>query len=421
MALGIKSFLRFSYRLLFDTGHLRLGWTCRRVAVIVGFYLLFPLLELAIWLGLLLDEVLFREYQQEPIESPVFIVGNPRSGTTLLHRLLTKDVERFSTMRMWEILLSPSVLQRRVVGAFAALDRRLGGPLKKRVRALEEGWQQQNLMHRVSFWAPEEDDYLLLHIWSALTAGLTSGVLEEAARYTRFDTALPKEEREWIMAFYSRCVKRHLYAHRRNEGTGRRQYLAKNPAFSPKLDTALQHYPDAKIIYLVRSPLDMIPSYVSLMEFTWGIVGQPVEGDALLTYIQDMAQHWYTYPLERLERAPEDSYVVVKYDDLVADPEKMVSEIYGQLGFEISPRFARVLRDEAERASRFRSRHHYSLEQMGLAREQIVAEYQDVFNRFEFDVGARASEDILECGEKRRDRRTRATGGRQLRQVEAWE
>jgi hypothetical protein len=35
-----------------------------------------------------LDRVFFRGYRKQPIDRPIFIVGNPRSGTTFLHRLL---------------------------------------------------------------------------------------------------------------------------------------------------------------------------------------------------------------------------------------------------------------------------------------------------------------------------------------------
>ena len=39
-------------------------------------------------LTLRLDRIAFPGYRQQPIDRPIFIVGNPRSGTTFLHRLL---------------------------------------------------------------------------------------------------------------------------------------------------------------------------------------------------------------------------------------------------------------------------------------------------------------------------------------------
>ncbi|HEY5910621.1 MAG TPA: sulfotransferase [Verrucomicrobiae bacterium] len=39
----------------------------------------------------------------EPIESPVFIVGMPRSGSTFLYELLTED-SRYRAPRVWEVM-----------------------------------------------------------------------------------------------------------------------------------------------------------------------------------------------------------------------------------------------------------------------------------------------------------------------------
>jgi DNA-binding PucR family transcriptional regulator len=115
-----------------------------------------------------------------------------------------------------------------------------------------------------------------------------------------------------------------------------------------------------------------------------------------------MARHWYSYPLERLERAPQGSYIVVNFDDLVNDAEQTIAEIYRRFGFDISPAFAQVLQEEAEKARNYRSRHEYSLEQMGLTREQIVAKYKDVFDRFGFDIRDSVDEIDTQVDKRRR-------------------
>lgn len=371
--------VRFAYKWLFRT-----PWTGRRLLVAGAFFLVFPLFELVIWIGLWWDEILFPGYRRRRVEAPVFIAGNPRSGTTFLHRLLSKD-RRFTTMKMWEILFAPSVFARKVLGFLGRLDRLLGRPLTRSRKRVEDVWHEQNVMHKVSLTEPEEDDYLLLHAWSALTTGLSAGVISEALPYTYFDSRVPKPRRDRIMEFYRGCLKRHLHAHRREPG---RVYLAKNPALCPKLATVYEHFPDARVIYLVRSPLEMLPSYVSMMEFSWRAVGMPVEGKhrrALHDYLFEMAGHWYRHALEVLDRVPEDQAVVVRYDDLVADPDRTVREIYDQLGLEVDAELAEVLSRETEKARRYESRHDYGLEELGLSRERIESEFADVFDRFGFE------------------------------------
>jgi hypothetical protein len=379
MAFNFLGFLRFVYLWL-----LRSRWTRRR-ALIASAFLLYVPLELTIRCAWLVDRLLYPSHRRRDVEGPIFITGNPRSGTTFLHRLLAEDSERFSTMRMWQILFAPSIAQRRIVMAAAALERRFGAPCRRLLQRVEQRWDAS--MHRISLSAPEEDDYLLLHSWSALTTGLSAGLLGEARPYTYFDYALPHSERRRIMKFYRRCIQRHLHAEALERG-GARRYLAKNPALCPKLESVLEEFPDARIIYLVRNPLEVVPSYLDMLQFSWGAVGVAADRAALRDYVLDMAAHWYRYPLERLAALPVDRYLIIKYDDLTRDAEHTVRKIYAHFGLSLEPRFAEVLRSEAAKARRYRSRHEYALEKLGLSRQRLVAELADVFERFGFSTGA---------------------------------
>jgi hypothetical protein len=377
MSFSFGELVRFTERWLSS-----FRWTPRRAAVVVAFLLLYPLLELLIWTGLLLDNILFRGYRRQPLSAPVFIVGNFRSGTTFLHRLLSKDTERFTTMQMWEVLFSPSIAGRRIVAAVAAV---IGTPVRWCLEQIERIWHEQNVMHEVSLTAPEEDDYLLLHIWSALSVGLSAGLLDEAEPYAFFDRALPEAERRRIMSFYRSCVQRHLFAHRKRSGP---QYLAKNPALTPKLATLREHFPGAKVICLVRNPLEAIPSFVSMMEFSWQVMGAPSHGPELRQFLVRTARHWYSYPLELAANAPHGDYAIVDYERMIRAPEATVTEIYRRFGFDLSPAFAAKLRDVSERAGSYESRHRYDLESLGLSREGILEEFADIFERFGFDTGS---------------------------------
>src|SRR5262245_58796603 len=93
-----------------------------------------PALALFHALCFALDWVLFPSLRRQAVREPVFVIGHARSGTTLLHRLLSLDAERFSSFLLWE-LYCPSLLQKRALRALARLDARLGGALARRVAA----------------------------------------------------------------------------------------------------------------------------------------------------------------------------------------------------------------------------------------------------------------------------------------------
>src|SRR5436853_3621664 len=73
-----------------------------------------------------LDALLFPGLRKVEVRTPVFIVGHARSGTTLLHRLMSEDRERFSVFLYYELFF-PSVLQKKVIRFLARCDARLGG------------------------------------------------------------------------------------------------------------------------------------------------------------------------------------------------------------------------------------------------------------------------------------------------------
>ncbi len=382
MSFNLRGVARFTYKSLFKSRGTNYRLTPRRLVGLLIAYPAYTLLEMVTWAGLILDEVLFRGYRDLEIREPVYIVGNPRSGTTFLQRLMARDEANFNSMRTWEMLLAPSITVRKVFWAISRLDRRLGSHLHRWVGMLEETWQEENVVHRIALRAPEEDEYLLVHIFSSLKIWLYVAMLDEAEPYTYFDSQMPEEQKRRMMTFYRRCVQRHLYAHRDEE----KHYLAKNPHFSPMVDTLYDYLPDVRVIYLARNPLDMIPSYVSLKEEEWQLLGDPLEEYASRDYVLDMADHWYTYPLERLERAPQESYIVIRFDDLVDNAGQTVRAIYQRFGLELSPAFDDILERVTERARDHESEHDYSLSEMGLTREQIVTRYRHVFERFGFDT-----------------------------------
>ena len=389
MAFNVKDFARFIYKSLFESKDTNYRLTPKRAGLLALAFVLYSLLELVTWAGFLMDEIFFRDYREVEVREPVYIVGNPRSGTTFLQRLMARDQETFISMRTWEMILAPSITMRKILWTLSAVDSRLGSPLARLMGMLEEGWQEENVVHRIALRAPEEDEYLLIHIFSTLKIWLYVAMLDEAERYTYFDSQMPEEDKQRIMAFYTRCLQRHLYAHGEGQPAQARcrYYLAKNPHFSPMVDTLYETFPGVKIIYLARNPLEMIPSYISLKEDEWQLLGNPVESHGSRAYVLDMARHWYSYPLERLDEAPQNSFIVVDFRDLIQDAREVVAKIYDRFGLELSPAFDEVLRQATEKARNHESEHEYSLEEMGLTADQIVSEYRDVFERFNFDAG----------------------------------
>jgi hypothetical protein len=174
-------------------------------------------------------------------------------------------------------------------------------------------------------------------------------------------------------------LQRHMYA------TGKKYYVAKAPPFSAKIETLTEFFPDARIIYLARNPLDMLPSTVSWINYARRQFTDPGEGYIYLDEIMDFTQHWYRHPLKYLDSHPSPRHLILKYDDLIQRPEQVIRGFYEQFGYPDKPGLE-IIVDEAVRDTlSHRSDHTYSYEEMGFTREQIVEIFADIFERFGFD------------------------------------
>jgi hypothetical protein len=145
----------------------------------------------------------------------------------------------------------------------------------------------------------------------------------------------------------------------------------------------LELFPDARFIVMLRHPYETIPSLLDLMSQYWRGMGASeslVEASADLLGEIQIAQ--YRHALELVDELPEDRQVVVEFRDLLADPKKVVAEVYARFGLEVSQDFDRFLDEEREAAKSFRSQHAFEPEGQGPSRERVRRELADLFGRF---------------------------------------
>lgn len=379
MVYNLRLFWRTAYRSFFAADNTPAQLTRKRLMFLLLFYLVWPLGALMHWFSFFLDDIFFPGYKTQSIEKPLFIIGNLRSGSTFLHRLLSRDTDVFTSLTIWDIYLTPSVTQKKITQFFARLDKKLGGHMHRLLYEFDRRTLGQFKIHPISFFQPEEDENILFHIWDSLWVSFLFPFMDEFPNYHHFDEALPPEYKRRIMGFYKSMLQRHLYA------TGKKYFVAKNPAFSPKIATLLEFFPDARIIYLARNPLDMLPSTVSWINYARGQFTEPKEKYIYIDEILDFTQHWYRYPLQYLDAHPSPRHLVLNYDDLIQRPEQVIRGFYEQFGYPDKPGLDRIVDEAVKETLTFRSDHIYSYEEMGFTHAQILELYADIFERFSFD------------------------------------
>jgi hypothetical protein len=328
-----------------------------------------------------IDDRLWPEIADQKIEQPVFIFGNARSGTTLLHRLMSRDDEHFTSMMLYQSAFS-AVSVRRTVEALDRLDRRLPGrPLRRVVdlinRVVFSGWEG---IHEMGIDKAEEDEAVFALCLMSPAVVLLLPYLDELPGVIAFD-ALPTAERRGFMDFYEDTLRRHLYA-----SGGQRAFLNKNALFAPRVRTMFERFPDARFVYLIRHPFDAIPSFLNMFHSKWTTHSPEISTNSSeARALARLAIDHYRCALDCRKFIPRDQFITVRYTDLAANPRDTIEKLYRRLGLAVSRPFRSQLEAALAAQRNFSPEHGYSLEQFGLTEEEVFTELKDFFSEFGFD------------------------------------
>lgn len=322
-----------------------------------------------------LDDCREPEWRETEVRQPVFILTAPRSGTTRLQRLLALDRERFTSMRLYQTVF-PSVSVYRLIGWLRGVDR---GVLRRALEHFDErlfpGFQR---VHRLGLSEPEEDEALFVYSLLSPTLMMLVPFIDELGG--RDVDALEPGDRARVMDFYRSCLQRHLHS----EGPGRTM-LVKNVWCAGRLQSMLETFPDAKVIYLARHPYEAVGSAVSMFSMPWRRLfpDRPTDGPEFRAFGRMIMRYQKAYA-ELQAQLPSDRFAAVRFDDLCTDPKASVEGIYRQFGWNVTPQMRARLEQETCEQRHFASKHTYSLEQFGLSKAEVYAELYDLFDRYGF-------------------------------------
>ena len=373
-----RSYAHFLRRTFLGFRGTQARMTPKRFMIMLPFSVALLALQTMHWLAFVADELLFSGYKSVEIRQPLFIVGVPRSGTTFLHRLLSEDRDNFVTFSLWELILAPSITERKIVQGLASLDRRIGSPLKGLVGLLERTvFGGLGDIHGVSLADPEEDYLTLVPIYACFLMILPFPFPEDLGHLAFFDERTPEQNKDRIMAFYRTCLQRHLYAH----GT-KRTLLSKNVSFGPMVETLARVFPDARMVGTVRDPLFAVPSHISAMLEGAAFFDNDTRGDAFRDQMIDVQRYAYTHLVEVFPRLPQEQRILLRMEDLHADLAGAVRTIYARFGLTMTPGFSEILDSRARAQRRFRSRHRYDPARYNLSGAEIFHRFFDVYQRF---------------------------------------
>ncbi|HZB90403.1 MAG TPA: sulfotransferase [Stellaceae bacterium] len=306
------------------------------------------------------------EILDETIARPIFITGLPRSGTTFLHHLLARDPSNL-VVRCWETIYPCTTDATWPSAPGPSADR-----VDRRLNAFARLAPEVPRVHPMSARSPQECTEITAHVFRSLRFDTTHHVptyrlwLDEVGHLDAF-------------RFHRRFLK-YLQHHK---GPGR--WVLKCPDHVFALDEIREVYPDARFIFVHRSPLEVLPSVAELTEVLRRPFTRSVDRMAIG---KQVSERWargaeiLVATADRFGDSPDVAHLLFR--ELVQNPLRTVSALYARFGLTLSDGFATEIGTFAAEWPNGGDRQKCSLEEFGLREDEERSRYRAYMTRFGF-------------------------------------
>ena len=309
------------------------------------------------------DRQLYPNIRRQEIREPLFIVGLPRSGTSLLHILLAADPEHRSPL-MWEVMTpSPPTLDDE----------------KRRIRRATQSCNYFNWLaptfryvHAVGAELPQECVRLMTPTFMSDQFDTMYYVPSYRAWFFRQDLRPAYQ--------YHRRFLQHLQFMRPT-----RRWVLKAPTHMFALSAMLSVYPDALFVQTHRTPVEAmasVSSLITILRSAFSDAADPV------TACREAIQYWSETMekfLQERDRLASGRICDIDYNQLRCDPIDAIRRIYGHFGWPLSREAeCRMRALTAGQMRRKHGNHRYDLSQFGFAPREVLTAFGSYCERFGF-------------------------------------
>eukprot|EP01104_Vermistella_antarctica_P010120 TRINITY_DN2675_c0_g2_i1.p1 TRINITY_DN2675_c0_g2~~TRINITY_DN2675_c0_g2_i1.p1 ORF type:complete len:504 (-),score=155.92 TRINITY_DN2675_c0_g2_i1:7-1464(-) len=286
----------------------------------------------------------------------LFITGLPRTGSTFLQRQFSPEALNAPNLSftLWELMF-PS-LSGRAIAKFLRADRWIGTFYKglstgttvdtdtTATTTDDDACLDFNTKHKFSLDTADEEEFLFFHIFNSsyLTGFLSPTCFEQHLDLDMFyaDTQ-PDFRRTKLQEWFVNCLQRQMYSRgtappsSAEDSESACDMVLKFPGAITKAHTLSEVFPKARWVYLVRDPLDIIPSALSLaysyMMFVYGKDNKEMLEPTVRHYTSKIAYErltrWAKYWYEEVERSNSVDTLVIRFEDMMGDLEGTVDRI----------------------------------------------------------------------------------------------
>ena len=319
-----------------------------------------------IFFTLLLDRIFFRNKRQ--IEKPIFIIGHLRSGTTFLHRFMCDNCMDLKGMMLFEMLL-PAITARKISKPLL--------PLLKRI-SLDKVYDPK--IHETNFFLPETDD-IAIHFRYAegILSWVYFGSWQKYASTEDLEKSVRSAAEKDKFIYYLRRI------HENNIYQSPKRVVSKSFFSIFNIRTILEAFPDAKIIVLLRDPLETVPSLMSLernVQASLHNFDQQDEDTKALFFenLYAMSLFYYKY-LDNLfsDEKFKDKLHLVTYNELKNNFKRTMLRIMDYCELERNADVLHAIEIQNNKQATYKTEHKYSLEDFNLSQKQLRQDFDFIY------------------------------------------
>ena len=309
--------------------------------------------------------VQYPEILNEEIKSPVVIVGLPRTGSTMTHRLLASD-PRHTAMLWWEGRY-PAMLPNEVRGH---PDERMEMG-KAEVEAVMQASPEALTIHPWDYKGADEEILLLEHTFF-------STVPESFMRLPTYSKWV--ESQDHIHA-YAQLKIMLQYLQWQNPGRNKKRWVLKSPHHLGFIDKLLKVFPDSKVIQTHRDPLKTVPSFCSMCSNLFEPLTNSYDKN-------EIGYHWAHKLAKVLNHCMEvsnlnkENFLNLEFKKMIKDPILEMEEVYNFIDEDFTDQAENAMNAWKEENQHEMGAHQYSLEEFGLERSFIDSYFSEYINQY---------------------------------------
>jgi len=306
------------------------------------------------------------QLKARPIERPVFVLGVPRTGTTLLSNLLAADPAHRSPLT-WEIddpVPPPTA-------ATLYTDPRALKRLEAE-RAMLAARPEAGKYYRNSAIYPNEDAFIMANDFKTL-------MWESRGKLPAY--------REWIFtADWTSAYQYHKQFLQVLQSEAPGTWSLKLPSHALNVPTLLKTYPDARLVWTHRDPLTAVGSLCSLISLAHQAFIGRIDYQWLGENCPWQAEQHANRLMDARDRIGEDRIIDVHYADLMRDPLGTMRTLYRALGDDLTPAAETGMRTWlADNPQDKFGRHEYQLAKYGLTPEMVRPRFERYLSRYDVE------------------------------------